>query len=91
MLVKADDTSLSTIVDPQGNVATRPTIQLTDTEAALLRTYKKFLQLHRLQEALFCANCGHASREDGCKSFVQDGQILIECRCKVRLYLGQTF
>lgn len=91
MLVKATDASLSTIVAPDGTVASRPTIMLTDTEAELLRTYKKFLMLHGLQEALFCAQCGHASREDGCKSFVQDSQILIECRCKVRLYLGQTF
>lgn len=90
-MVKANDTVDATIYGPDGSVATKAAVRLTDEDATLLRAYKKFLQRYGLQEALFCVTCGHSSREDGCKSFVQDGQILIECRCSARLYLGQSF
>lgn len=92
MLLKANtDVQQGTIVTPDGSIANKPTIMLSAEDAALLRTYRKFLERHRLREALFCDDCWDGTREDGCKAFVQTGKIGILCRCKTRLYFGMTY
>lgn len=90
MLLKMPSTP-ATILAPDGSVAAKATSMFTPQEAEIFRAYKKLLERHGLMEALFCKTCGHASREDGCKAYVQDGQILVDCRCTSRLYLGQSF
>ncbi len=84
------ETTTGTIIDPQGNVATRPTTVLSPREATLLRQYKKFLEKHHLREALYCNDCFEGNLADGCKAFVTDGQIGILCRCKMRVFQGAT-
>ena len=80
-----------TILAPDGSVAALPTQLLSDEDARLLRTYKKFLNRYGLREALYCQKCWDSSLEDGCKAFVTTNQILIQCRCKMRFHQGQTF
>lgn len=80
-----------TIVQPDGSLAEKPVTALSSEEAALLRLYKKFLQQHGLREALYCSACWDGSREDGCRAYVTDSQILIECRCAMRFHQGQSF
>jgi hypothetical protein len=79
-----------TIVTPEGEVATKPTVLLTTEEAELLRQYKKFLGKRNLREALYCQDCWNHNLEDGCRAFVTSSQILIECRCKMRFFQGAT-
>lgn len=79
------------VLDANGEVANKPAVVLTTEEAELLRRYKKFLMAHGLAEALYCKSCWEGDRHDGCKAFVTNSQILIECRCKMRFHQGQTF
>lgn len=79
------------ILAPDGSVASLPTVLLSDEDARLLRTYKKFLQKHGLREALYCNQCWSGEREDGCKAFVTTNQVLIQCRCRMRFHQGMTF
>jgi hypothetical protein len=85
------ETTTGTIVNPDGSVANRPTVLLTQEEAELLRTYKQFLQKRGLREALYCQSCWNGEREDGCKAFVTTDQIGIFCRCTMRYFKGSTF
>ena len=85
------DTEKAVIVAPDGTAANYPTVILTGDEARLLRTYKKFLNQHGLKEALYCNDCWESNLQHGCKAFVTDQQILIQCRCRVRFHQGQTF
>lgn len=80
-----------TILTPDGELAQKPTQLLSQTDAELLRQYKKFLERHGLREALYCNACWDRSLSDGIRAFVTDAQILIDCRCKMRFYMGQTF
>lgn len=84
----ANDT---TILAPDGRVATLPTTILEPFEAELLRQYKKFLERHGLQEALYCRACWNGERADGCKAFVTSTQISIQCRCRHRFFQGQAY
>ena len=83
--------SEGTIITPDGEVATKPTILLDHEEAALLRLYKKFLAKRGLREALYCNACWDGNREDGCRAHVTDAQIVIDCRCTLRFHQGQSF
>jgi hypothetical protein len=85
------DTTTGTIVNPDGTVANRPTVLLTQEEAELLRRYKQFLRKRGLREALYCQSCWDGNREDGCKAFVTTEQIAIVCRCTTRFFQGSTF
>ena len=82
----------ATVTDEQGNRSDVQAVQLSDEQATILREYKKKVLLPLgLKEALFCNQCGHATMEDGCKSFVTDSDIGIFCRCTMRHYKGQSF
>ena len=85
------DKTTTQILGPDGSVASLPTVLLSDEDARLLRTYKKFLQRHGLREALYCSHCWTGEREDGCKAFVTPNQIGIHCRCRMRFHQGQTY
>jgi hypothetical protein len=92
MLVKPNtDVTEGTIVNPDGSIASRPTLLLSAEDAKLLREYKKLLRKLNLREALYCNDCWDGTREDGCKAFVTDAQIGIFCRCKQRFHQGQSF
>lgn len=80
-----------TILGPNGEPVTIPTVLLSNEDARLLREYKKFLERYGLREALYCTNCWNNSLHDGCEAFVTGGQIAIKCRCKLRFYQGSTF
>lgn len=82
---------LTTILGPDGQPATVPTIRLSTEEAELLRKYKKFLLNRGLREALYCNTCFEGNQSDGCEAHVTDGNILIRCRCTVRLFMGLTY
>lgn len=79
-----------TIVNPDGSIANRPTVLLSQEEAELLRRYKQFLQKRGLRESLYCNECWNGERNDGCKAFVTPDQIGIFCRCTMRFYRGTT-
>ena len=85
------DTGTAFLTDASGNVVTAPTLMLSDADATLLREYKKFLQRNGLREALFCNACWSGERSDGCEAHVTSADILIKCRCKVRMHRGQSF
>lgn len=59
-----------------------PVVTLTNDEATLLQSYKKFLRSRGLQEALYCQTCGRENREDGCRAHVTATEIVIKCRCR---------
>lgn len=79
------------IVGPDGSIATIPQVSLTESEARLLRAYRRFLDHHHLREALYCNNCWEGNLQDGCGAAVTDFEILIKCRCKMRVYIGSTY
>ncbi len=85
------DITTSVIVGPDGSPASVPTIILTQEAAALLRLYKKFLEAHRLREALYCQECWDGQNPDGCEAYVTDHQILIRCRHRILFYQGATY
>lgn len=84
------DQAAGTIVAPDGTVATRPTVMFSQSEAELLRRYKKFLQKYHLREALYCNECWDGNRSDGCEAYVMPDKIGVICRCRLRLYFGST-
>jgi hypothetical protein len=93
MLVKMNEPqSTGTIVKPNGELAIKPTIQLTSEQARTLRDYKKRILLPLgLREALYCNSCFEGNfSNDGCRAAVTDDFIHIECRCCTRVYHGQT-
>jgi hypothetical protein len=79
------------IVGPGGEPASIPVRSLDTEDAEILRKYKKFLARHGLREALFCNNCWDGNVHDGCEAFVTDNEIVIRCRCALRVYRGLTF
>lgn len=79
-----------TIIEPDGSIANRPTAVFSPREATLLRAYKKLLKKYHLKEALYCQDCFEGDLSDGCRAFVTDEQIGILCRCKMRVFQGQT-
>ena len=80
------------ILDPTtAAAAIQKEVLFTQAEAELLRAYKKLLLRHGLREALYCNQCWDHDLQDGCKAFVRDDRILIQCRCTTRAYAGQTF
>lgn len=81
----------SFVLGPNGSVATVPTVMLSDADAALLREYKKFLMRYHLREALYCNDCFAGEMSDGTEAQVTNSDIMIKCRCKLRLHQGQTF
>lgn len=85
------DKTTSIILGPDGEQATLPTTILSDEDARLLRSYKKLLEKYGLREALYCNGCWSGEKHDGCKAFVTDNQILIQCRCSMRFYQGMTY
>ena len=64
---------------------------ISQTDAEMLRKYKKFLERHHLKEALYCRTCEAADRPSGLRASVMDGTIDFACRCTVRRYRGQTY
>lgn len=64
---------------------------LTDTDAELLRRYKRFLMKHGLIESLWCHMCAALDQPEGLRASVMDAAIDLECRCTVRRHRGQTF
>ena len=64
---------------------------LSQTDAELLRTYKKFLLKYGLKESLWCLHCEDAERPAGLRAAVTDSKIDFVCRCTVRRYRGQTY
>jgi len=64
---------------------------ISQSDAEMLRKYKKFLQRHDLKEALYCRDCEEAERPSGLRASVMDGTIDFTCRCTVRRYRGQTY
>lgn len=64
---------------------------LSDTDAELLRRYKRFLMKHGLVESLWCQMCAALEQPEGLRASVMDGAIDMECRCTVRRHRGQTF
>jgi hypothetical protein len=92
MLLKPNtDVQPGTIVTPDGTIANRPTVMLTDDEAKLLRAYKKFLEHHGLREALFCNTCWNLEIHDGLEAYVLGHKIGLICRCTTRLHFGYTY
>ena len=80
----------STIVTPQGDPATVPTVLLSAQDADLLRRYKKFLAAQGLREALYCNACWDKNLSDGTEAYVTGTQIVIRCRCRLRFYGGTS-
>jgi hypothetical protein len=85
------DTSSSVILGSDGEPMTIPTVMLSDEDARLLRDYKKFLLRHKLREALYCNDCWSGQKADGTEAHVTGENIMIRCRCKIRMHLGATY
>lgn len=80
------------ILDPSGRLATFRDRQLTQSDAELLRHYKKtFLERHGYREKLWCQKCGELELNEGVRAFVTDQKIGMTCRCTARHYNGQTY
>lgn len=81
----------SVILGPDGSPATLPTTYLTLEEVKLLREYKKFLNKHRLQEALRCVDCFGDNRAQWAEAFVTDSDIMIRCQCNCLFHKGSIY
>ncbi|HEY3220327.1 MAG TPA: hypothetical protein VGJ80_06325 [Gemmatimonadales bacterium] len=81
-----------TLIGPDGSVLNKPTTLLSDDDARLLRTYKKFLQRMGWREATYCNACfeGNLSH-DGMQVRVTDDQIVAICRHRMVYYGGQSY
>ena len=80
---------VSTLVLPDGSIAQKANVRLTDEEARLLRQYKKFLTAHGFREGLFCNKCANVHNlDDGVRAGINDHSILIECRCQTLSHVG---
>jgi hypothetical protein len=92
MLIKPNtDVVEGSILTPEGEVASKPTLLLSTDEARLLRQYKKFLAAHGLREAVYCNTCFESNLDDGMRAFVTDGQILFECRHRMIFFQGASY
>ena len=59
--------------------------QIADEDAQTLRAYKKILAKYGYQEALWCQTCENEEDNPGCRAYVTENRIAIECRHR-RLY-----
>jgi hypothetical protein len=92
MLTKGNgNVTTGTILNADGEPATKPTVLLSADEARLLREYKKFLHSHGLRETLHCNTCFSGDLSDGMRDFVTDGQIMWECRHRILFHQGQSY
>jgi hypothetical protein len=80
-----------TILGPNGEPIGIPTVSLDPADVHLLRKYKKLLHKLGLREALYCSACWNGHRNDGCEAHVTDHDVLIKCRCTMRVYIGSSF
>lgn len=64
---------------------------LSETDARLLRLYKKFLTRLNLKEGLYCRQCEDRDDHPGVRASVTDSKIDINCRCTTRRYRGQSY
>lgn len=64
---------------------------ISESDAELLRQYKRFLMKHGLNESLWCHMCAALEQPEGLRASVMDAKIDLECRCTVRRYRGQTY
>lgn len=90
LILPPDD--LMTIVAPDGSVTVTPTVRLSDDEARVFREYKKLKLKYGFREYNRCNTCFESDdRPDGMKGHVTDSEIVLECRCRVLLYRGQSY
>ncbi len=85
-----NDSAPLQLVGPDGTLIHAQALTLTDEDARLLRTYKKFLLHYGYREALYCTRCFEGNRSDGLDAYVTDHKILFRCRCRSLFYEGQT-
>lgn len=78
------------LIVPSGLAVTRDKV-LSQTDAEMLRNYKKFLQKYGMRESLYCMKCDEQGLLSGLRASVMDDKIDFECRCTVRRYRGQTY
>lgn len=81
---------MSAILLPNGIASTRDRL-FSQTDAELLRKYKKLLEKYHLREKLWCRRCDEAGDHPGLRASVTDSKIDFACRCTVRRYRGQTY
>lgn len=82
----------TTILAPDGSVATKDTEYLSLEEVKLLRAYKKFLLARGYQESLRCLRCFESNRESGTRAAVGDnGDIIILCHCRNLFHSGSLY
>ena len=80
---------MSNLIIP-GIPTTRERI-FAQSDAEMLRSYKKFLLKYHLREKLWCRKCEDAEDHPGLRASVTDSKIDFVCRCTVRRYRGQTY
>ncbi len=59
---------------------------LTMREAHAIGAMKAVLKRHGLSEALWCDDCFSRKRPHGCRTIVNDAEVVIGCRCGVAKY-----
>lgn len=81
------------ILDPTtGDPISVPTSILTSEQARIMREYKKKVLLPLgLKETLYCQSCWEHNLSHGLEAHVTDNNILLRCRCCMRVYQGPTY
>ena len=64
--------------------------QLADEDARVLRAYKQILAKYGYVEELWCQTCTDDGDHGGCRAFVTDTRIGIECRHRRLYFRGST-
>lgn len=78
------------LTDAEGSLLTRPTVQLTEKEAQLLRQAARLLRAKRFRMTIRCDACFEAGRGDGMRGEIAHNHISLECRCRWIKYTGAT-
>lgn len=65
--------------------------QIADADARVLRAYKKILAKYGYREALWCQTCEDDGDGPGCRAYVTDQRIEIQCRHRRLFFRGSTY
>ena len=64
--------------------------QIADADAQTLRSYKAILAKYGYLEELWCQTCEDEGDHGGCRAYVTDSRIAIECRHRRLWFRGST-
>lgn len=85
------DRTVSQIVTPDGDVATKPTTIIGTEAAQIMRAWFYWAMSHQLEPELYCANCAKAWARSAKATYnITETEIQIICECQLRFFQGAS-